>query len=152
MGAFLREAIKEALLAMNGEANINQIKSFIESKYEGRWKNIDTAIADLTYPGSKSSTYRPEERILERIERGKYRLRLQAIVPKETVLLWRRGEGSNIRGELLGVYTDIGLALEAVKGKHHLEYHFEIVPVNKIAESDEILFFMPHYDKNGRLK
>jgi len=152
MGIVLREAIKEALLNMNGEGTISQIKEYINGKYERRWKNIDTAVADLTYPGSKSSTYSPEERILERIERGKYRLRLQAVFPKEVMLLWRRGEGGNVWGELLGVFTDVGYALEAVKGKHHLEHHFEVYPVNKIPEKGDVLFFLPHYGKDGLLR
>jgi hypothetical protein len=152
MGVILREAIKEALLSMDGEASISQIKGFIEGKYKGQWKNIDTAIADLTYPGNKSSTYPPQERILERVERGKYRLRLQALIPKEVIVLWLRGEGSNIRGELLGVFTDIGFALEVVKGEHHLKYHMEVYPINKIAGDGDILFFMPHHDKQGLLK
>lgn len=152
MGVILKEAIKEALLSMDGEANVSQIKDFIEAKYKGRWKNIDTAIADLTYPGNKSSTYPPQDRILERVDRGKYRLRLQTVFPKEVVVLWRRGEGSNIWGELLGVFSDIGFALEAVKGEHHLKYHMEIYPVNQIPERGNVLFFMPHYDKQGLLK
>lgn len=152
MGVILREVIKEALLSMDGEASIIQIKSFIESKYKGRWKNIDTAIADLTYPGNESSTYRPEERILERVERGKYRLRLQTIFPKDVLLLWRRGEGSNIRGELLGIFSDIGFALEVVKGQEPTMYHMEIYPINKIAGEGDILFFLPHCDKQGLLK
>jgi|GEM_PF-3384553 hypothetical protein len=152
MGLILREAIKEALLNMDGEATIGQIKTYIEGKYKGRWKDIETAVADLTYPGSKSSTYRSEERILERIERGKYRLRLQALFPKEVMLLWRRGEGGNVWGELLGVFTDVGYALEAVKGKHHLEYHFEVYPVNSIPDRGNVLFYFPHYDKDGLLR
>jgi hypothetical protein len=152
MGVILREAIKEALLSMDCEATVGQIKDFIDAKYKGRWKDVDTAIADLTYPGNKTSTYRPEEKILERVERGKYRLRLQSAFPKEVLVVWRRGEGGNLWGELLGVFSDVGFALEAVKGKQGVEYHFELYPMNKLVGSKEVMFFMPHWDKQGLLK
>lgn len=70
-----KDAIREALLHFGGEGTIEQVKSYIKSKYGFKWKDIGTTMADLTFPGSRSSTYSLNERFLERVGRGRYRLR-----------------------------------------------------------------------------
>jgi len=70
-----KDAIREALLYYGGEGTIEQAKSYIKSKYGSKWKDIGTTMADLTFPGSRSSTYSLNERFLERVGRGRYRLR-----------------------------------------------------------------------------
>jgi hypothetical protein len=69
------DAIREAMLALGGEVSIRQVKDWIDTRYPGRWKDISTAIADLTYPGNQSSTYSMGQRFLVRTARGRYRLR-----------------------------------------------------------------------------
>lgn len=70
----LREAIIEALDVLGGSGSISEVKTFINTKYSNKWKDIGTAMADL-YPESTSSLYPQSQRPLERIGRGKYRLR-----------------------------------------------------------------------------
>ena len=69
------EAILEAMRALGGEGSISQVKGWIDQRMPGKWKDISTAMADLAYPGSPSSTYPLEKRFLERIRPGVYRLR-----------------------------------------------------------------------------
>jgi hypothetical protein len=69
------EAIREAMVALGGEAEAREVKVWIEGNYPGRWADITVQMADLTYPGNSSSTYPLDQRILERIARGRYRMR-----------------------------------------------------------------------------
>lgn len=71
------EAIREAMEALGGEAYARDVKAWVDARYPGRrgWADITVQMADLTYPGNRSSTYPPEQRFLERLERGRYRLR-----------------------------------------------------------------------------
>jgi hypothetical protein len=70
----LKEAILEALVSLGGSGSISEVSSYINSKYQNRWKDIGTTMADLC-PNSTSSHIPQKERVLERIGRGKYRLR-----------------------------------------------------------------------------
>jgi hypothetical protein len=70
----LKEAIIEALYSLGGSGSISEVSSYINSKYPNRWKDIGTTMADLC-PNSTSSLVPQKERVLERIARGKYRLR-----------------------------------------------------------------------------
>ena len=70
----LKEAILEALGSLGGSGSISEVSSYINSKYPNRWKDIGTTMADLC-PKSTSSPFPQKERVLERIGRGKYRLR-----------------------------------------------------------------------------
>lgn len=69
------EAIREAMEALGGEAYARDVKAWVEARYPGGWADVTVQMADLTYPGNPSSTYPPKQRFLERIERGRYRLR-----------------------------------------------------------------------------
>jgi hypothetical protein len=65
----------EALTRLGGEATIAEVAAAIEQLYPGRWKDVSVTMADLTFPGSASSGYPPERRVLERVAPGRYRLR-----------------------------------------------------------------------------
>lgn len=75
MASTVAEAIREALQTMGGEGSVSQVKAWIELRYPGRWKDVSTPMADLTFPGNPSSGYGPEQRFLERVGAGRYRLR-----------------------------------------------------------------------------
>jgi hypothetical protein len=68
-------AIREALEAMGGEGTVAQVAEWIKIRYPGRWKDVGVPMADLTFPGNLSSTYRVDQRFLERTAPGRYRLR-----------------------------------------------------------------------------
>lgn len=70
----LKDAIVEALSALDGCGNVSDVRNYIHTKYGERWKDIGTAMADLC-PESKSSMYPMKERVLRRVGRGKYCLR-----------------------------------------------------------------------------
>jgi hypothetical protein len=72
------DAIREALTAHGGEATISEVWAWVSEHYPGRWKGVDTAMADLAYPGSVSSPYGTEARFLVRVAPGRYRLRQPA--------------------------------------------------------------------------
>jgi hypothetical protein len=69
------DAIREAMEALGGEAAARNVKDWVEARYPGRWVDVTVDMADLTYPGNASSTYRQDRRFLERVSRGRYRLR-----------------------------------------------------------------------------
>jgi len=62
-------------MSLGGEGTIEQVKSYILSEYGPVWKDIGTTMADLPFPGSRSSTYSINERFSERVSRGRYRRR-----------------------------------------------------------------------------
>jgi hypothetical protein len=68
-------AIQEALEAIGGEGSVAEVTAWINKRYPGRWKDITVAMADLTYPGNKSSRYAIDRRFLDRVAPGRYRLR-----------------------------------------------------------------------------
>ena len=72
----LKKAVVEALTSLGGSGSISEVRSYINSKYPNKWKDIGTTMADLC-PESTSSLYPQKDRVLERIGRGKYRLRKQ---------------------------------------------------------------------------
>jgi hypothetical protein len=69
------DAIHEAMAALGGEAEARDVRAWVDARYPGRWADITVQMADLTYPGNASSTYPVQHRFLERVERGRYRLR-----------------------------------------------------------------------------
>jgi hypothetical protein len=69
------DAIRQALDALGGEADAHDVKDWIEVRYPGQWVDVTVEMADRTYPGNASSSYRHEQRFLERVSRGRYRLR-----------------------------------------------------------------------------
>ena len=76
----LKDAIVEALNSLGGSGSISEVRSYINSKYPGKWKDVGTTMADLC-PESTSSLYPKKHRVLERIGRGKYRLRKSMASP-----------------------------------------------------------------------
>ena len=70
----LKNAIVEALNSLGGSGSISEVRNYINSKYPGKWKDVGTTMADLCLE-STSSLYPKKDRVLERIGRGKYRLR-----------------------------------------------------------------------------
>jgi hypothetical protein len=76
----LKDAIVEALSSLGGQGSISEVSRYINSKYPGKWKNVGTTMADLC-PESISSLYPKKDRVLERIGRGKYRLRKSLFSP-----------------------------------------------------------------------
>lgn len=69
------DAIRSALEALGGEADARDVKESVEARFPGHWADITVQMADLTYPGSPSSTYPVDERFLRRVKRGRYALR-----------------------------------------------------------------------------
>jgi hypothetical protein len=69
------DAIREAMNALGGEADARDVRAWVEQRYPGQWADITVQMADLTYPGNVSSTYPLNQRFLERVDRGRYRLR-----------------------------------------------------------------------------
>lgn len=69
------EAVKEAMVALGGQAEIKEVENWINHHYPKQWKDISGTMADLAFPGADSSTYHQNERFLVRVSRGVYRLR-----------------------------------------------------------------------------
>jgi hypothetical protein len=79
MAAFnLKEAIAEAITALGGSGTAFEVREYIRSKFGRDWKNIETAMDDLSVE-SESSFFPPEERVLRRMGQGKYSLKEAAI-------------------------------------------------------------------------
>ena len=87
----LKDAIVEALTSLGGSGSISEVRSYLNSKYPKKWKDIGTTMADLC-PESTSSLYLKKDRVLERIGRGKYRLRKSPLSPMS-----RTGQTKRIR-------------------------------------------------------
>ena len=75
VAANVAEAILEAMRARGGQASVKEVGAWVQEHYPGRWKDVSTSMADLTFPGSPSSGYPANKRFLERISPGVYRLR-----------------------------------------------------------------------------
>ena len=75
----LKVAIVKALTSLGGSGTILEVSEYLNSKYPNKWKlnTIGKIMADLC-PESTSSFYSKKDRVLERIGRGKYRLRKSA--------------------------------------------------------------------------
>ena len=78
----LKEAVVEALSSLGGSGTISDVSRYINSKYPSKWKlkTVGTTMADLC-PESTSSLYPKKDRVLERVGRGKYRLRKSIVSP-----------------------------------------------------------------------
>jgi hypothetical protein len=68
-------AIQAAAVGLGGEGSLTEIVAAVETVQPGRWQDLPTSIADHAFPGSASSPVPPEQRIIERVARGRYRLR-----------------------------------------------------------------------------
>lgn len=71
----IRDAIRECFLAHPGQVlGISDVQGWVDRAYPARWKDISTPMADLAIDASSSSGYRPNQRFLERVARGRYRM------------------------------------------------------------------------------
>ncbi len=68
-----RDAIIECFQA-HATLTVADVQNWIEKRYPGRWKAIDTALADLATNGNETSTYAERDKCLKRTERGTYRM------------------------------------------------------------------------------
>jgi hypothetical protein len=71
------ELIRAALESMGGEGSIPEVQDWVRRTHPGivADSTISTDMADLADPGNASSTYPMEARFLERVSRGRYRIR-----------------------------------------------------------------------------
>ena len=71
------EAIREAMITLGGEADIREVQAWVEKRYPRQWLpgTIAVLMADLAYPGNRSSHYPTGRRFLIRVRAGRYRLR-----------------------------------------------------------------------------
>jgi hypothetical protein len=78
----LKDVVVEALTSLGGSGSISEVSRYINSEYPSKWKlnTIGTTMADLCLE-STSSLYPKKDRVLERIGRGKYRLRKLMVSP-----------------------------------------------------------------------
>ena len=74
-GRTVKQMIREAITALGGEASIQEVAGYIREKHGlVRISSISTDMSDLAINGPPSSLYPMEERFLERVSRGRYRL------------------------------------------------------------------------------
>jgi len=69
------DAVFEAMEALGGEATIKEVEAWIADNLTQSWADIPTTMADLTEPASPSTQYGSDERFLQRLEAGRYRVR-----------------------------------------------------------------------------
>lgn len=71
------EAIIEAFKELGGVRTHHEIAEWVNKKYGPNWKDFRTPLADMvavSKGGNQSSTVPDYFRVLERVERGNYRL------------------------------------------------------------------------------
>ncbi len=68
-----RNAIIECFQA-HATLTVGDVEKWIAEHYPGRWKDIATALADLTIDGNETSGYKESDKCLIRVSRGTYRL------------------------------------------------------------------------------
>lgn len=69
------EGIWRAMTALGGERSIDEVREWLAANIAQTWSDLGTSMADLTSPGNASSGYAEEQRFLERVATGRYRLR-----------------------------------------------------------------------------
>lgn len=71
----VKEYVREAMESLGGEATIQQVCGYLREKYpEVNLGSISTGMSDLSTNGPPSSLYPMDQRILQRVSRGRYRL------------------------------------------------------------------------------
>lgn len=71
------ETIIEAFQNLGGVRSIKEISDWVTKKYGDLWKDFGTQMADMvprTHEGNNSSSIPAENRVLQRLSRGKYSL------------------------------------------------------------------------------
>jgi len=110
----LKEAIVEALTASGVTGTASEVRQYIKSKFGKDWKDIETIMDDLCVE-SKSSFFPPEDRVLKRIEQGKYSLKeAGASEPSEIEVETERPKPS--AGDAVHTAARVGLSLVPVVG------------------------------------
>ncbi|WP_404469642.1 hypothetical protein [Sutcliffiella horikoshii] len=72
------EVIIEAFKALGGVRSIQEIEQWVVQEYSERWKDFGTPMADMVATdrgGNNSSLIPSKYRVLERVGRGRYKLR-----------------------------------------------------------------------------
>lgn len=70
-----RDAVIECFRHHPGQSlRVRDVRAWVDENVDGEWKDIGTTLADLTINGNNSSKYRPEEKFLERVVKGTYRV------------------------------------------------------------------------------
>jgi len=152
MGAFemtnasnLKDAVVEALTSLGGSGSISEVRSYINSKYPKKWKDIGTTMADLC-PESTSSTYPQKDRVLERIGRGKYRLRKRKPLPISRTAKIRKIRDSALS---LGLKTfSYGEAEEILKEKGQLLTILQAASLNSLSSKKDHNQLQHFFHKN----
>ncbi|MGM8215907.1 hypothetical protein ACLIA0_10085 [Bacillaceae bacterium W0354] len=71
------ECIIEAFRELGGGRSIEEIRNWIIHRYGNRWKELGTPMADMvpeSHGGNSSSNVPEYFRVLERVDKGVYRL------------------------------------------------------------------------------
>lgn len=71
----IRVLVLEAMVNLGGEATIQQVSGYVRERYPNvNLGSISTGMSDLSVNGPPSSLYPMDQRTLERVSRGRYRL------------------------------------------------------------------------------
>lgn len=130
----LKEAVVEALNAMGRSGSISEVKVFINAKYPGKWKDIGTVMADLC-PESLSSQYSQLDRVLERVGRGKYRLRKTKLTNKLPNPIFKKSE--NTLDSLNVMSFSLKGAQEILQKKGQLSTILQAASLTKLSSKDD---------------
>jgi hypothetical protein len=74
----LKDAIVEALTSLGGSGTPTEVREYVKSKYGKDWKDIEKVMDDLCQE-SASSFFLPEDRVLTKIDQGRYALKEAAV-------------------------------------------------------------------------
>lgn len=141
----LKDAVVEALTSLGGSGSISEVRSYVNSKYPKKWKDIGATMADLC-PESTSSTYPQKDRVLERIGRGKYRLR-----KRKSSLVSRTEDVKEIRGSVMsmGLKTfSFKEAEEILKRKGQLSIILQVASLNNLSSKKDHSEMQHFFHKN----
>lgn len=70
------DTVLQAMQSLGGERDIQEVADWITRNSSEPVSSLATVMADLTSPPNNSTKYPPERQFLERVERGKYRMRI----------------------------------------------------------------------------
>lgn len=70
-----RDAVIECFENHPGASlSVREVEAWITRRHPPGWKDLGTTLADLTIDGNETSKYLPEQKFLERVSRGVYRV------------------------------------------------------------------------------
>jgi len=130
----LKEAIVEAITSLGGSGSISEVRGYINSQYPNKWKDIGTTMADLC-PESASFFYPQKDRILERIGRGKYRLRkgMPSLVSRTA----KTRESRNSAISMSPLIFSFGEAEEILQRKSQLSIILQAASLNNLSSRED---------------